>query len=201
MPRNTPFEETGTSAEESGSEDNRVKAIRALAHPLRLRILDLIQDRGPMTASQVSELVGESPTNCAFHLRTLGRYGYLEEAGGGKGRERPWRHKAHELAIDDTVTDRESVAGFRAAAEVRQRARRAEWDARSAHAPQEWQHADFDLEISARLTPAELRAARHAIQEAVMRIVNKRDQADPAAALVVITASGFPVGSLAGEGS
>jgi hypothetical protein len=36
-------------------------------------------------------MLGESPANCAFHLRTLAKYGFVEEAGGGKGRERPWR--------------------------------------------------------------------------------------------------------------
>jgi hypothetical protein len=36
-------------------------------------------------------MLGESPANCAFHLRTLAKYGFIEEAGGGRGRERPWR--------------------------------------------------------------------------------------------------------------
>jgi len=36
-------------------------------------------------------MLGESPANCAFHLRTLAKYGFVEEAGGGRGRERPWR--------------------------------------------------------------------------------------------------------------
>jgi len=36
-------------------------------------------------------MLGESPGNCAFHLRTLAKYGFVEEAGGGRGRERPWR--------------------------------------------------------------------------------------------------------------
>jgi hypothetical protein len=44
-----------------------------------------------MTATQASEVLGESPANCAFHLRTLAKYGFIEEAGGGRGRERPWR--------------------------------------------------------------------------------------------------------------
>jgi hypothetical protein len=34
-------------------------------------------------------MLGESPANCAFHLRTLAKYGFVEEAGGGRGRERP----------------------------------------------------------------------------------------------------------------
>jgi hypothetical protein len=35
--------------------------------------------------------IGETPNNCSFHLRQLARYGFVEEAGGGKGRARPWR--------------------------------------------------------------------------------------------------------------
>jgi hypothetical protein len=49
-------------------------------------------DDGDVAATQASEMLGESPANCAFHLRTLAKYGFVEEAGGGRGRERPWRH-------------------------------------------------------------------------------------------------------------
>ncbi len=67
------------------------KAIRALAHPLRWALLEALGQAGTLTATQASEMLGESPANCAFHLRTLAKYGFVEEAGGGKGRERPWR--------------------------------------------------------------------------------------------------------------
>lgn len=67
------------------------KAIRALAHPMRMRLIELLAHRGTLTATQASQVLGESPANCAFHLRTLAKYGYIEEAGGGQGRERPWR--------------------------------------------------------------------------------------------------------------
>jgi hypothetical protein len=67
------------------------KAMRALAHPLRWALLEALGHAGTLTATQASEMLGESPANCAFHLRTLARYGFVEEAGGGKGRERPWR--------------------------------------------------------------------------------------------------------------
>jgi predicted transcriptional regulator len=67
------------------------KAIRALAHPLRWALLEALGQAGTLTATQASEMLGESPTNCAFHLRTLAKYGFVEEAGGGRGRERPWR--------------------------------------------------------------------------------------------------------------
>lgn len=68
------------------------KVMRALAHPLRMALLEAIDnaETRTLTATEASELLGESPANCAFHLRTLAKYGFLREAGGGKGRERPW---------------------------------------------------------------------------------------------------------------
>jgi predicted transcriptional regulator len=66
------------------------KAMRALAHPLRMELLDLFGFHQTLTATEASELLGESPANCAFHLRTLAKYGFIQEAGGGRGRERPW---------------------------------------------------------------------------------------------------------------
>ena len=66
------------------------KAMRALAHPVRMALLELLGVTGTLTATQASEALGESPANCAFHLRTLAKYGFVKEAGGGRGRERPW---------------------------------------------------------------------------------------------------------------
>jgi Helix-turn-helix domain len=74
------------------------KVMRALAHPVRMALIDLLSVRD-VTATQASEVLGESPANCAFHLRTLAKYGFCEEAGGGKGRERPWRIKHRSISI------------------------------------------------------------------------------------------------------
>ena len=63
--------------------------MRALAHPLRWAILEALMHAGTLTATQAGEMLGETPANCAFHLRTLARYGLVEEAGGGKGRSGP----------------------------------------------------------------------------------------------------------------
>jgi DNA-binding transcriptional ArsR family regulator len=77
------------------------RAMRALAHPVRLALIELLGHVGTLTATQASDLLGESPANCAFHLRTLAKYGYVEEAGGGRGRERPWRRIHAGLRIPD----------------------------------------------------------------------------------------------------
>jgi DNA-binding transcriptional ArsR family regulator len=81
------------------------RAMRALAHPLRLALLEALAHAGTLTATQASELLGESPANCAFHLRTLAKYGYVAEAGGGKGRERPWRRTHNVLQITSDQED------------------------------------------------------------------------------------------------
>lgn len=67
------------------------KALRALAHPIRLSLMGLLRTEGPLTATKAGELLGESSASTSFHLRQLAKYGLVEETGGGQGRERPWR--------------------------------------------------------------------------------------------------------------
>lgn len=68
------------------------KAIRALAHPLRLDLLELLTASGPATAAHCGRVLGQSQASCSFHLRQLAKYGFVEDAGPGKDRrERTWR--------------------------------------------------------------------------------------------------------------
>jgi len=70
------------------------RALRAVAHPTRLKLLSVLRQAGPLTATQAGARIGESPAGCSFHLRQLAKYGLVEEAGGGRGRARPWRATA-----------------------------------------------------------------------------------------------------------
>ncbi len=79
------------------------KAMRAMAHPTRIALLEALSLRQPLTATEAAGIVGESPTNCAFHLRTLAKYGFVEEDGGGPGRRRPWRLAHHGFRLDSSV--------------------------------------------------------------------------------------------------
>jgi hypothetical protein len=65
--------------------------LRALAHPVRIRLLAAVGLRGTLTATEAMEFVGGSPASCAYHLRTLAKYGFIEDAGADNKRERPWR--------------------------------------------------------------------------------------------------------------
>lgn len=81
------------------------RSLQALAHPTRLALMEAIALAGTLTATQASEVVGESPTACAYHLRVLGRLDLIEEACGGPGRERPWRLVQSSVTIADDSGD------------------------------------------------------------------------------------------------
>src|SRR5919199_1960995 len=70
------------------------RTLRAVAHPLRLTLLDLIEQRGTLTSAEAAQATGENTGSCSFHLRQLAKYGYVEAAPGRDGRERRWRRAA-----------------------------------------------------------------------------------------------------------
>lgn len=65
--------------------------LRALAHPLRLQLLQALQAEGPATASQLGRLLGQSSGATSYHLRALHRAGMVMEAEQRNGRERWWQ--------------------------------------------------------------------------------------------------------------
>src|SRR3954463_1378012 len=87
------------------------KAMRALAHPVRLALLEALTD-GALTATEAGERVGESPANASFHLRQLAKYGFVEEAGA-QGRRRPWKLKQLGMRFTDVHEDEGTAAAAR----------------------------------------------------------------------------------------
>jgi DNA-binding Lrp family transcriptional regulator len=84
------------------------RAMRAVAHPVRIALLEVLGTEGPLTATQAGELIGESPTTCSFHLRQLAKYGFIEEVAGVAGRKRPWRIVHTGLSYSDVSDDPET---------------------------------------------------------------------------------------------
>ena len=77
---------------EPAVEVTDVRALRALAHPLRNRLLGQLRLHGPATASRLGRAIGESSGATSYHLRQLAHYGFVEEVEGrGSARERWWR--------------------------------------------------------------------------------------------------------------
>jgi predicted ArsR family transcriptional regulator len=120
------------------------RALRALAHPVRLTLVSVLRREGPLTATQAGERIGETATTCSFHLRQLARYGLVEEAGGGRGRARPWRATATATSWPNLSETPEQAAASELLSSVvvgRYHERAQRWLAERAEDTPEWQQA------------------------------------------------------------
>lgn len=134
--------------------------LRALAHPLRLALLDHLMSLGEMTAAQCAAGVGSTTSNCSYHLRALARAGFVERTSSSDGRERPWRATATGLSYEASGDERSAAA--QVARMVQEIATAREEDltrqARRAHdaQPQPWRSAEAFHDYGLRVTPEEL---------------------------------------------
>lgn len=65
------------------------KALRALSHPFRWKLINLLTEEGPCTATQCAAVLGESVASCSYHLNMLAKYGFVAEVEGPEaGRSR-----------------------------------------------------------------------------------------------------------------
>jgi DNA-binding transcriptional ArsR family regulator len=136
-----------------------VRTLRALAHPVRIALIEELTLGGAMTATEAAERIGESPTTCSFHLRQLAKYGFVEEAGGGKGRSRPWQMTSIGMSFTGNPEDPETQLASNAVVQIfreRQFNRYRTWlDGQHAF-PSAWQKAATDSEYLFYLTADEL---------------------------------------------
>jgi DNA-binding transcriptional ArsR family regulator len=132
------------------------RALRALAHPLRLDLIELLSVHGPTTAAACARRLGESQASCSFHLRQLAKYGYVEQAPPtGDSRERPWQ-------LTDLEQSWSSVEGGAASEQLervfvqREADRILHWASASAKEPEQWRRASFTGGLTLPVTAAEL---------------------------------------------
>ncbi len=135
------------------------RELRAVTHPVRLSLLEMLELHGALTATEAGELIGESPTTCSFHLRQLAKYGFVEEAGGGAGRRRPWQLAVSGIRITAKADDPEmSIAALALESLLVKRwmERFGEWERTRSHYAPEWQEAGNISETVTYMTPEEL---------------------------------------------
>ena len=139
---------------------NRASAgqIRAMIHPLRLRILEALRNGGPSTASKLAAEIGESSGSTSYHLRVLGDAGVIEEAPElATGRERWWRATQRFYIPTDAETAEERALETAARhLHISREEQTLERFAQSADTlPKEWREAAFTGTFSLRLTAQE----------------------------------------------
>ena len=138
------------------------RMMRALAHPARMAIWQYLGLDGPATATECAEIAGLSPSACSYHLRTLAKYGIVEEdrASSTDGRERPWRVKLISFNVQDsddtTPTMRDAARLLTGAWAATAEELRGSYRDREPEYPVDWREAlgtNYDV---LHVTPAEL---------------------------------------------
>lgn len=86
--------------------------MKALAHPVRLDLLDLLVVHGPMTASDAAAMLDQTPANVSWHLRKLAQHGFVRQATDGPGRRRPWKAVTQSLMWGEDAEDVTTAAAL-----------------------------------------------------------------------------------------
>lgn len=150
------------------------KALRALSHPFRWKLIQLLTEQGPRTATQCSEKLGESVASCSYHLNMLAKYGFVTEVEG-PGRQKPWQIVRGRQSISPEGLEGEAAMAAEAAAmayldqefeRTRERLRQRE------HLPEDWRRS-VGTEGHIKFLTAEETASYLAELQAVM---NKYDE-------------------------
>lgn len=184
-PTDHPTEDASTDATAEYAPRRDPSALRALAHPARLRILEELIDRGPATATELAERIDESPANCSWHLRQLARYAFIEEAAGGTGRQRPWQVVPENLSFAETGEPGSELARAEAAATDVLLDREVEalraWRNSRHRQTDDWSASGFERQNRMWLTPTELDAFSNAFHELIDSYQNQHaERIDPA---------------------
>jgi DNA-binding transcriptional ArsR family regulator len=156
--------------------------LRGIAHPVRVRLLSLLRDEGPSTATRLAARLGLNSGATSYHLRQLERFGFVVEDERPSGRERWWR-AAHRAMRSRDLASLQGEDGEMA--ETYLRAIAALYADATSRAIDEWRSlpkpwlgagtlSDFEL----KLTPMEL---RHLLKQ-LIDVIDSFRQFDAAAA-------------------
>lgn len=181
-----------------------VEALKALAHPLRVRIFSELTSYGPATASALAARLGESSGSTSYHLRQLEKHGYVrEDAARGNGRDRWWERVPGPIELADATFD--PSPGARAAGDLVEREligtenqRFADYWAARDRLPDEWVRATQTGSAALRLSAEELER----LGAEVWAVFARYRAADPSegARRVDLQFRGFPIVDRDGPG-
>lgn len=173
------------------------RALQALAHPLRSRLLTALRIDGPATATDLARALDTNTGATSYHLRRLAAFGLVEESDGGRGRERRWRaaSDAHAWTERDIAGDPDAeaasdwlrrryvqtfVEGYERWLEIQR-----DW-------PLDWRAAADSFDAAVRVTPAQLEALVAELAQVVGRYRDPSPD-DPDAKRVELYVHALPI--------
>lgn len=146
--------------------------LRALTHPLRWKLIDLLESELSATATRCAEVLGESVASCSYHLGILAKYGYVEPVPDQPGREKPWRLTSRDQVISTEGLDESGALAAEEATEVfldHELARMKHRLRRHGLEPPEWREASLISGTTLWVTAGELREIRDQLVEIAAR--------------------------------
>lgn len=174
------------------------KAMRALAHPVRLRLLGELRQRGPQNVRSLSELVDEPSNAVSYHLRSLAKYGFVAEAPDRAvdGRESWWRALHRRTSWDPAAVAEEPELRTAGAELERQVLRRwyeklAGYLDREASLDPAWVRAALRTDASLTLTADQLAEMRDELRAFVARWEERGDAEQEGGARVTVLLNAF----------
>lgn len=170
--------------------------LEALAHPVRLDVLNHLMSNGPATASVCARAVGDTASNCSYHLRVLARHGLVQAEGSADGRERPWRATVTGFSTDDAdpgLPQAQGAAALLAASvQLDQRLVR-DYLSHRDRVSAVWRGADAYASYTLRATPEELRELVGKLDDLIRPLIAAtREDARPEAKMVHLGLHAFP---------
>ncbi|MFI5617912.1 helix-turn-helix domain-containing protein [Streptomyces sp. NPDC051567] len=174
-------------------------ALKALTHPLRIRLLGLLRYHGPATASELAVRTGESSASTSYHLRVLAKYAFVAEAEHRDGRERRWR-AVHLVTTWSNEAMGASPGGRAAVGALRRRQiehltsslAQHEADVEAGRLGEEWREPSGVTDLLSRLTPESVAELWRVFEERLAELT-ARDARDPRARHVVVLTAALPL--------
>ena len=175
--------------------------LKAVAHPLRVRLLALLREHGPATATELAQHLDTETGSTSYHLRVLAKHGFVAEAPAGSRerrhpRERLWA-AVHRTTGWSNTQLAASDAGREAAAMMRRRQVEVlvgdveRFEAEQDRLEPAWVEAAGIGDLKVQLTPGSVTELWDRFY-AHLDELRARDAHDSAAAPVSIVVAGFP---------
>lgn len=169
-------------------------ALKALTHPVRLRMLGLLRLEGPATATTLAARLGLNTGATSYHLRQLAQHGFIvDDNERGDGRDRWWRaaHRSTETAnTTDDRADRETLEAYLQSVAVVMTEQLQRAIEELPLVPEPWGRASTFSDWVIRLTPARARALVDALADVISEA---DDDADELAQQFVVQLTAFPL--------
>lgn len=175
-----------------------VEELKAVAHPLRVRLLAALREHGPATATELAKRFQTDTGSTSYHLRKLAQSGFVAETDdpGGHHRARRWEaiHKTTSWSNTEMAASFEGreVVSFMHRRQVEALAESVQrFEAGLAGLPPEWVEASGIGDLLVKLTARSLDELWQKFYADLDRL-SKRDALDESARPVSIVVAGLP---------